>query len=1018
MNLFIRKVIILLMLGMIIPIDVFGQSGNIQISGTVVDDENEPLIGVNVRIKGTPYGAITDMDGMYALFGKCKQGGEIEFSYIGMKTVTIVYNGQRKLNVTLKEDMNQLGEVVVTAKANINELDIRAKSGVVQTVNLKRIEDKPMIDMGLALQGTVPGLIISNTGDLGADPKIRIRGNSSLRKGNSTNEPLYVMDGQVISPETFYNLNPSDIKDIKVLKDAAACALYGIKAANGVLEITSQRGSAGKMTVSYSMNMGVTTRGRRGVKMMDSAEKLELERLLQNPETPGYRYSADYYNKYFSKDPNLQQLIAEGEQKLDALRATNTDWFKVLLRNSLYQKYDVSLRGGTEETTYYVSANFSKQGGRIPGNDRQRMGLRLNLDQRLGKIGYLLLSVNGGYSETKTPNGTNNDPASLIYSLNPYESVEGKLWSYPNQTYSDLMNQYSSQSTSKDAGVSGSLSLTPLPGLDIAAVAGVDFLLGESENFTPSTAYSEQHSGIPELERGIYGKSKDVTTNVSSNVRVTYNHLFGEKHDLTLGANMDYYMTNIDNVGITGYGVGTVNSSAAINQSISGNRKSRVNSLKNKSAQLGIGTVFGYTYDGIYDFYGSFKADASSILPSNKRWNTAWAVGFGWTPSHYEFLKENEVLTSLNLRASYGYTANLSGVDVSSTVATFSFSTQAYENQRPLELITLYNKDLKPEQTKSIDLGLDFELFHRLTFRANWYNRRTEQALLSVPIPSSTGFSILTRNIGVLQNQGVEVGMNLKVLDTSDWILNIGGNLAYNKNKVIDLYYTDKIYFSEEDIIPSYEIGKSYDMLYGPNSLGINPLTGYPVFKVKDGKEKQGTEDLTADDVVSLGHLTPPYSGAITFSLTYKAFELDMDFYYTFGGVRRFNYSYVRTKDNAFKNAVSGQIEKMWFKPGDEYKIYATPFNTSTTGDNNIRYYSNSQTIGKSDYMRLSMLSLRYRVPRSFLQKALPFVEYASFAFQGSNLFTWTAYDESDPESGTLAGSIQPVYSFNLNLTF
>ena len=1018
MKIFIRKTVFLMFLGMMLPLLVLGQVKNIQISGRVVDADKEPLIGVNVRIKGTPYGAITDMDGMYAVFGKCKGDCVIEFTYIGMKTVTVPYKGQRKLDVTMKEDLNELGEVVVTAKANINEIDIRAKSGVVQTVNLKRIEDKPMIDLGLALQGTVPGLIIANTGELGTDPKIRIRGNSSLRKGNSTNEPLYVMDGQVISPETFYNLNPNDIKDIKVLKDAAACALYGIKAANGVLEITSQRGTAGKMTVAYSMNMGVTTRGRRGVKMMDSAEKLELERLLQNPETPGYRYSADYYNKYFAKDPNLDQLIAEGAQKLDALKATNTDWFKLLLRNSLYQKYNVSLRGGTDETTYYVSANFSKQGGRIPGNDRQRMGMRLNLDQRLGKIGYMLLSVNGGYSQTKTPNGTNNDPASLIYSLNPYERKEGKLWSFPGQTYDDLMNQYSSKSTSKDAGVSGSLSLTPLPGLDIAAVAGVDFLLGESENFTPASAYSEQHSGIPELERGIYGKSKDVTTNVSSNVRITYNHVFDEKHDLTLGANMDYYMTNIDNVGITGYGVGNVNSSAAINQSISGNRKPRVSSFKNKSAQLGIGTVFGYTYDGTYDLYGSFKADASSILPSDKRWNTAWAVGVGWTPSRYECLKDNEVLTSLNLRASYGYTANLSGVDVSATVATFSFSTQAYENQRPLDLITLYNKDLKPEQTKSVDVGLDFSLFHRYTIRANWYNRRTEQALLSVPIPSSTGFTILTRNIGVLQNQGVELGLNVNVLDTHDWRVNLGGNLAYNSNKVLDLYYTDMIYSSEDDITPSYEIGKSYDMLYGPQSLGINPLTGYPVFLVKDGKEKQGTEDLTADDVVSLGHLTPPYSGALTFSLAYKNLELDMDFYYTFGGVRPFNYSYVRTKDDAHRNAVSGQTEKMWFKPGDEYKIYATPFNTSTTGDNNISRYANSQTIGKSDYMKLSMLSLRYRVPKSFLMRALPFVQYASLAFQGSNLFTWTAYDESDPESGTLAGSMQPVYSFNLNLTF
>ncbi len=995
----------------------FTISAQKSLRGVVVDTNRDPLPGVSIHIKDTEFRTVTNLDGTYKLVG-VYNGAKIEYAFLGMKAKTVVYKNQEEIDVVLHEDATELSEVVVKAKTNINEIDIRAKSGVVAAVDVKRVEEKPMIDIGLALQGSVPGLSVINTGDLGSVPEIRIRGNSSLRKGNATNEPLYVMDGQVITAETFYNLNPSDIESIKVLKDAAACALYGVKAANGVLEITSKRGYEGKLSVNYNMNIGITTRGRRGIEMMNSAEKLELERLIQNPETPGYRYSADYYNRYYSNSPDLSKLIAQGAAKLDSMRNINTDWYDELLHTSLYQKHNLSLKGGSSTTSYYVSANYTQQGGRIPGNDKHRMSLRLNLDQKLGNIGFLLFSVNGGYSKTNTPNGTTNDPASLVYELNPYEQTVGELWSNPGQTYSDLMNQFQEEITDTDAGASASINITPIKGLDIAAVAGVNFMLTENKQFTPSTAYTETHSGIPEIERGIYSKSKGTNINVSTNVRVTYNRTFNEKHDFTIGANTDYYLTTSDNVLMRGYGVGTINSAAAINQSLQGNRQPYVSGLRDKNAQIGVGVVGGYTYDGTYDLYATYKLDASSVLPSDKRWNSAWAVGVGWTPSQYGFMKKQKVLTNLNFKASYGYMANLNGVSISSTVASFAYSTQGYENVRPLDLMSLYNSDLKPEQTKSIDAGVSMEFFKRLSIDFNWYNRKTEDALLDVPIPASTGYSSLKRNIGALQNQGVELSLNARLVDRMDWTFILGANIAYNHNKVLDLYYTDKIYTSEDALVPDYEVGKSYDMLYGPQSLGINPLTGYPVFLLPDGTEKQATEPLKQEDVVALGYSTPPYSGSVNLTLSYKWFDLDVDFYYSLGGIQRYNYSYVRTKDDIHKNAVAGQTQDMWFRPGDQDKTYPTPFYTSTTAENNISLYPNSLTVGSSNYLRLSLISLRYKVPPKWLAKHIPFVKYANFAFQASNLFTWTKYSESDPESGTLAGTLQPVYTINMSLTF
>jgi len=988
------------------------------LKGKVTDEEMNPLPGVTIRIGTNGLATVTNEKGNYSLIGEWKKGDKLEFSFIGFATLTLKYSGQKTLDVSLKENATNLDEVVITANANINAIDLRGKAGVVENIDMKRVESKPMIDFALSLQGQVPGLVVVNTGELGSKPEIRVRGNSSLRKGNATNEPLYVLDGQVISSDVFYNLNPTDIKSIKVLKNAAACALYGVKAANGVLEVSSQRGYQGKPTVSYSNNIGITTRGRRGVKMTNSAEKLELERLLQNAETPGYRYSADYFNKYYADNPNLSQLINDGESKLDSLLNINTDWFKELLRTNIYHRHSLSIRGGNGSTAYYISGNYSYQGGRIEGNDKQRMGVRLNLDQRLGTIGYLMFSVNGGYAKTNTPNGTSSSPTTLVYELNPYEQKKGKLWSYPGMTYEDLMHQYSASSTDKSAGASVSLTLTPLKGLDVAAVFGVDFLLGEGNQFTPSTAYSETHGGIPELARGIYSQYKNTTTNLTSNIRVTYNHVFGEKHDFTVGANMDYYRTNTDNQLMRGYGVGTINSPTAINQSLSGTRQPYVNAARDKMAQLGFGGVLGYTYDNTYDFYATVKADASSVLPSDKRWNTAWAIGIGWTPSNYAFLKDCSWLTHLNFKASYGQTANLNGVSVSQTVASFQYTTYSYENQRSLEFITLYNKDLVPEQNISTDIGLSFELWKRISIDINWYDRKTKQALLDVPIPSSTGFTVLKRNIGVLQNRGVELGVNAKIIDDYNWRLSFGTTLAYNANKVLDLYYADRIYTYEDALVPDYEIGKSYDMLYGPISLGINPMTGYPVFLDGNGEEKQATKPLTKDDVVALGHLTPPYTGTIRMNLGYKSLELDVDFYYVYGGVQRYNYSYVRNRDNANKNAVAGQVEKMWFHQGDENKTYWTPFYTSATAEENIALYPNSRTIGKSDYLKLSMVSLRYRLPSAWTQRYLPFVQYCTVGLQGSNLYTWTSYDESDPESGQLAGTTQPVFTFNMNITF
>lgn len=990
------------------------------LTGVVTDHHGETLPGVVVKIKASPYGTMTDADGFYMLRGRFKRGAKIQFSCVGMKPLEFPYEGQEQQDAAMESDENMLKEVVVSAESNINAIDIRSRSGVVQTVDMKRLNEKPMVDLGLALQGSVPGLIVTNSGELGSKPKIRIRGNQSLRSGDAANEPLYVLDGKVISSDAFNTLNPQDIREIKVLKDAAACALYGIKAANGVIEISSQRGTqSGGIDVTYSLNMGVTFKGRRGIHTMDSAEKLEFERLMGNPAAPGYRYSADYYNRYERNNPRLQQLIAEGAATLDSLRAINTDWFDELMRLALYQSHNISLRGGNEKTSYFLSGNFSSQGGQVKGNNTLRGNLRLGIDQQLGSIGYFSFNMDGGYTETKSPNGSDFSPSSLVYNLNPYETPSaGKLWSYPNRTFNDLQKQFESNSNDKRGGASASINLRPFEGGEISAVAGLDYMVSEVVHFTPASSYSEQQSGFPAAELGRLSKSMNTVLNFSHNIRALYNKLFNDKHDLTFSLNHDYYLTDTDNLGITGYGVGNHASAALINQSITGSRKPAVASLKEKVVQLGVGAVAGYTFDHTYDLFATYKLDASSVLPSSKRWNSAWAAGLGWTPTQYNFLNGNPVLSRLNIKGSYGQTASLAGVSASQTIGTFAYLEDTYGTQRLLQLLALYNTDLKPEHTTSIDAGVQIGLFRSVNIDFGWYRRETADALLDVPVASSNGFNMMKRNMGTLRNDGIEISASYTLPDiVRDFRFRLGASVAYNRNEVVDLYYADKIYTSESSLIPDFEVGKPYDMLYGLQWGGINAVTGLPVFIGAGGREiEPGKTKLTRDDFVEIGHMTPPYSGTVNLSLAWREFELDADFYWVAGGKRQYSYTYVRDRDNVNMNALAGLTQTMWLHRGDIDKQYASPFYSSAAIE--TLSYANTHNTGRSDYLRMSMLSFRYRFPRRILDRTHGVIKYASVALQASNLFTITPYDESDPETGQLGAAIQPVVTLNLSVTF
>lgn len=994
---------------------MYGQTHTIR--GTVTDEQG-PLPGVTIRIDGTKSGTITDADGKYTL--ELKSGASslsLIFSFTGKHTQKIAWKGEKILDVKMKEKVSELKEVVVRARPNINEIDVRSRTGSVVQTDVARLKSKPAPSLGLALQGNVPGLQVINQGELGSKPQIRIRGTSSLRKGDLPNEPLYVLDGQVISPETFFALNTEDIKEIKILKDAVATALYGTKAANGVIEILSNRGFNGEHSFTYSLKAGITFRGESSAKMMNSKEKLELERLLQNPIAPGFLYSEKYIRLTHPFDDNLDKLIAKGKTIIDSLSNINTDWYRTLLRNNIYQSHNLSMRGGNEKTSYYTSIGFLNQGGQIPGNNYQRFSSRIALDHKLGSKAIWGVSINSAYGKTNTPNGTSFSLLDLVYKLNPYESTNStQLYSFPRRGYKDLFNQFSSLSTDKILGISTSINYNITEDLELSAVSGIDFTLNEQLSVTPPTAFDEQNRGIPENERGKLSQAKNTTTNITSNVRLTYRKVLG-KHDFVIGANSDFYGTLYDNLWVTGRGLyGKVKSAAAIDNSIDGINRATVGGRKQMYRNLGFGGLVGYTFDQTYDFFATYKLDASSVLPPKKRYNSAWALGLGWDLMKYISVGESNKIKTLKLRGSYGCTANLQGVTLENTIPTFGFTTTGYDNVRGLTLLALPNMDLKPEQNEEIDLGFQLTAWNT-ELNLSAYKRTTRDALLEMPIASSNGFGTQWRNVGVLENKGFEGSLSQLLLNYNDWYSRIRINIAYNKNKVLKLYGVDRIYNNPDDIIPNYEVGEPTDVIYGLKSQGINPITGEPTYLRHDGKEVNAFYKFERKDFVALGHSIPPITGSIYYQLSYKEFELEADFYYTLGGKRTYQYRYVRDFSTANQNAVSGQVDDMWFKSGDDNKRYPSPFILSFATQN--LQYPSTRTVGSTDMIRLNNLAFRYRLPKKLLQNTFGgYIKHANIGVQMANLFTIKRFSESDPESGSIIAPLQPITTLSLNVTF
>lgn len=1011
-----------------IHLKIFSQQ--LVVKGKIVDAKTHtPIPDTNIYNPTDHTGTISDFNGEFQV--RAVAGDTLVFSSLGYKTKKQKID-KAKLFIELTTSSFELDEVQIIAKANINDIDLRKAVGTVTTIPIGKIKDRPVVNMIEALQGQVAGVHIKSSGELGKPLQIRIRGTSTLpiktkdiapedrfTIDNRANQPLYVLDGQVISAASFAALNINNIKEVKVLKDAAANALYGVKAANGVIEITGKRGINGETQYSVSFQKGITLKGEPSIAMMGTREKLEFERLSKNINTPGYNLSEEYFRKLFPNDPKLEERITRGKEKLDSLKKINTNWFDELTRIDTYQSYNLSIRGGNEKNRFYISGNFTQQGGKFEGNKIHRFTGRLNYEYNLLKDVHIMFNAGFGVSENTTPNSSSYTPSQLIYELNPYEQPNniGELISYPGRTFSDLVNQYSKTADENRFNFSGNLFAKFSKNLQLSSVIGIDYVYQGALAIVPKNAFSEITSGVPENERGKATKNKTMGTNFSTNTRLNYQQLFG-RHTISASANVDYYRNGSDFIGITGYGLpSNLHSGAGINNDIEGARRSRTASKKTTEAQLGFGFSSLYNWNDKLEWYGSYKIDGSSLLPSDKRWNTFWATGIGYTVSEESFFK-NKLIRYLKFRGSYGVTASLAGITASLAVPTFSYGDDGYLGIREFYLQSLFNDKLRPEKNTSVNVGMNIGIGSNVNISLDVYHRRTDDMLLTVPVAPSNGFSEQLRNVGILENKGIEMSVNATLINTDTFTWSTSGNLSYNKNEIIDLYEGTELTLSNNPF-PDYKEGESADLIYGLVNLGIFPADGTPRYRRVDGSQFHGNlEKPNSEDFVVLGNATPPFTGGWFNSLRYKDWQLSFDLYFNFGGKAVYNnQSVVLVDDDTNKNAVRGQLQQTWFEPGDEGRLY--PSLTLGTGNifENLSYASD-RTVGRTDFIRLNNIMLSHQFNTRSLGAFGKNIDNLRMYVQLKNIATWSNFGGGDPESANLVGSVQPIITIGTNLSF
>ena len=982
------------LIGMLLPMCMFAQQ--ITVQGVVKDQTGETVIGASVMEKGTTNGTITGIDGDFSL--NMSSNGTLVVSFVGYKTQEVQVKGQKQLQVVLSEDAEMLDEVVVIGYGTMKKSDL---TGAVSSIGNKDIKDSPVSNLGQAIQGKISGVQIVDAGKPGDNVSIKIRGLGSINNC----DPLVVIDG-VPTDLGLSSLNMADVERLDVLKDASATAIYGSRGANGVVMITTKRGTEGKGKLAVSANYSFQN-ATNVPSLLNAAQYAELsnDMMVNSGRNPNPEWA------------NPSELGA------------GTDWMDELLRTGVMQNYTVSYSGGNEKSHYYVSGGFLDQSGIVKSVNYRRFTFQSNSDAQV--LNWLKFSNNITFSAYTMKSGSYNIGDALkALPIYPVKNEDGS-WSGPNgnsEWYGSTRNPIGPTELNKSqtdgynflANLTAELTFTKW--LKFKSTFGYDAKFWFIDNFTPKYNWKP----TPTEETSRYKSDNKSFTYLWDNYFL-FDHTFAEKHRVGLMAGMSAQWNTNDYLNAQK----NVFMFDNVHEMDNGEEMYAIGGNETEWALLSYMARVNYSYEDRYLLTATIRRDGSSRFGKKHRWGTFPSVSVAWRASQEKWFPKNDYINDLKVRAGYGVTGSQASVGNYSYLASYNTSVYPFGissgNQTALVSSTLANPYIHWEEVAQTNIGFDASLFNsRVMFSFDAYLKETRDMLVKASIPITSGFEDTTTtytNAGKVRNQGIEMSLHtINLTGELGWETNL--TATYNKNKIKDLNSDVPYYINQINNSYVTMLAKDYpiNVFYGYVTDGIfQNQSEVNTHAVQPGAEPGDIRfrDLNNDGVINdsdrtvIGNPNPSWLFSMNNSLSYKGFELSV-FLQGIAGNKIYNANNIDNTGMAAAYNQTTDVLKRWQGEGTSNSMPRAVF-----GDPNQNTRVSDRFVENGSYLRLKNITLSYTFPKQWLQKAQ--IENARLSLSCENVATITGYSGFDPEVG-INGIDQNRYpisrTFSLGLNF
>lgn len=945
------------------------------ITGVVKDIKGETIIGANIMIKGTGTGVSTNIDGGFSI--EAATGDELIVSFIGYLTQTIKIDSQKTLNIKLLEDTKTLEEVVVVGYTVQTK---SAVTGSVAVVKADKLKDVNTLEVGSMLQGKVSGVYVSgSSGEPGQASKIRIRGKGTL---NSSVSPLWVVDGVIVGEDP--GLNPNEIDNISVLKDGSATALYGSRAANGVIVVTTKRGEYDANKYSVSVNAGVSLLSTGRLEMMNSQEL--------------YDYQKSWNNQSWFTEELLKH---------------NTDWFKEASKPGLYTNANITYNTGSSgRMRSFVMADYYREEGAIKDFTLDRFTFRSNNDVKFTDRFTMSTKISGSLSRTDSQQRSVYNTYLYLPWDFPYNE-DGSIRSGQEQDWrgrdgiNDMYDLQWNWSRSKKLTVDGTINFN---------YQITDWLRFESNNSirylsNRSESYTDKRSRSGQSDKGSLSNSNSLLTKQFTNQMIRFEKSFGKHKVNALGA-YEYTRHFYESTSAEGRGIQPGREILDVTTGIKS-----IGGYKDAIATQSALFNANYDYDNRYMGQVSYRMDESSCFGKNNRMGHFFTVSGGWNIQNETFFESlRESVNQLKVRVSYGSLGNTPGAYYGHYPL---YSSMMYNDEVAYFPSQMGNADLSWEKCYTTNIGIDARFFDRFGVTIDLYNKNTSDLLYYAPLPNISGYTGQYKNVGAINNKGLEISLNADVIRTSKFQWTSDFNIGFNRNRVTELYGGKP----ELKGLKRLEEGRDMDEWYLREWAGVDPANGSPLWYTTDENGKRTTTDsYNKADRVYCGSAAPKFTGGWMNSFSYKGFTLTANFDFVYGNLLYNQSRELLDSDGAYADYNSMKLKSGWKRWEKEGDIATHP--KAINGGNKNSNKSSSRYLEKGNYFSLRNLSLGYSIPEKLCGKLG--LQRVNVSCSADNLFTLTPFSGvspqlSDSSTDGYAGTIYPLSRrivFGLNVSF